>query len=171
MRLSLIVAMGQNRVIGSDGSLPWHLSEDLKRFKRITLGKPVIMGRKTYASIGRALPGRLNLVVTRNPDFAAAGITVAHSLAEAIGKAETAARADGVEEVFVIGGGEVYGQALGRADRLYVTEVDASPPGDARFPEIDPDLWRETGRERAGCSGGSTDAPGFSFVTFERKAR
>ncbi|HLG42419.1 MAG TPA: dihydrofolate reductase [Planctomycetota bacterium] len=141
--LSLIVAMARNRVIGAGGKLPWHLPADLKRFKQITMGRPVIMGRKTFESIGKPLPGRTNIVVTRRRGWTAKGCLAAHSLEEAIAAA-------GEGEVFVIGGGELYAAALRHADRLYVTEVDADVPGDTRFPELDMSRWRlveETTRE------------------------
>ncbi len=133
--LSLIVAMARNRVIGAGGKLPWHLPADLKRFKEITMGRPVIMGRKTFESIGKPLPGRTNIVVTRRRSWTAKGCRVAHSLEEAIAAA-------GEGEVFVIGGGELYAAALPQADRLYLTEVDADVPGDVRFPEVDLSRWR-----------------------------
>ena len=141
--LSLVVAMARNRVIGAGGRLPWHLPADLKRFKEITMGRPVIMGRKTFESIGKPLPGRVNIVVTRRRGWSAPGCRAAGTLEEAIAAA-------GAGEVFVIGGGELYAAALPRADRLYVTEVDAEVPGDTHFPEVDLSRWRlveETVRE------------------------
>jgi dihydrofolate reductase len=134
--LSLIVAMTRDRVIGRDNDLPWRLSEDLKRFKRITTGKPIIMGRKTYDSIGRPLPNRLNIVVTRSAEFKAPGCTVVHSLDDAL------AAAGDVEEVLVIGGATLYEEALPRADRLYLTWVEADVAGDTFFPTFDVSGWR-----------------------------
>lgn len=156
--LSLIAAMARNRAIGRDNRLPWHLPDDLKRFRRLTMGAPVIMGRKTYDSIGRPLPGRRNIVVTRQPDAAWSGCTVAHSLDEAIALARDA------EEQFVMGGAELYRLALPRADRLYLTLIDADCAGDAYFPEIDMSAWRERERE----SGAGTDGLRYDFVVYER---
>ena len=150
MRLSLIVAMAKNRTIGLDGAMPWHIPEDLKFFKRVTMGHPVIMGRKTYQSIGAALPGRTNIVVTRNKDFEAADADVVYDLLEALTKAKATEelwRPDGGrEEIFVIGGADIYGQALPEAQRIYMTEVHQELPGDAFFPELAEGEWKETDR-------------------------
>jgi dihydrofolate reductase len=135
--LSLIVAMTPGRVIGRDNGLPWHLPDDLRRFKAITLGKPVVMGRRTFESIGRPLPGRRNLVLSRRTDFAPAGVEVVRDLDAAFAAAGDAA------EIMVIGGAEVYALALPRATRLYVTEVHGEVAGDVRFPAIDPADWQE----------------------------
>ena len=143
--LALIAARARNGVIGLDNLMPWHLPEDLAYFKRVTLGKPVVMGRKTFESIGRPLPGRLNIVVTRNPDWQAAGVQVAHSLDAALALAAAAAP----EEIMLIGGAELYRQALPQADVLYLTEIDAEFAGDAFFPEVDLARWR-IDREEAG---------------------
>jgi dihydrofolate reductase len=141
MRISLVAALAKNRVIGANNTLPWRLPEDLKRFKALTMGHPIIMGRKTHQSIGRALPGRLNIVVTRNADFAAAGCTVVDSPAAAI------AACKGVDEAFVIGGAELYRAWMDTADRMYLTEIDQDFAGDAWFPEFDRARWQETARE------------------------
>lgn len=162
-RISLIVAVGRNGVIGREGALPWRLPEDLKRFKALTMGHVMIMGRKTYESIGRLLPGRRSVIVSRQAGYAVPGATVATSLENAI------AAAGDVPEVFVIGGGEIYKVALQLAHRLLVTEVDASPEGDAYFPAVDTTIWRETARETHGPSEAS-DSPGFAFVDYERPA-
>jgi dihydrofolate reductase len=146
-KLALVVARGSNNVIGVDGDLPWKLSSDLKRFKAITMGKPVIMGRKTWASIGRPLPGRPNLVVTRDANFKAAGASVWSNLDVAIAAAQAMAQTMDVDEVCIIGGGELYAQTTDRADRLYLTEVEAAPKGDALFPAFDENDWCETSRE------------------------
>jgi len=138
MILSLIVARAANGVIGKDNGMPWHLPADLAHFKRTTLGKPVIMGRRTWESIGRPLPGRRNIVVTRNADFQAPGAEVVGSLAAAC-----RAVADS-DEVFVIGGGQIYAEALPGADRIYVTEIGATIEGDASFPDLVPGDWTET---------------------------
>ena len=143
--LALIAARARNGVIGLDNRMPWHLPEDQAYFKRVTLGKPVVMGRKTFESIGRPLPGRLNIVVTRNPDWQAAGVQVAHSLDAALALAAAAAP----EEIMLIGGAELYRQALPQADVLYLTEIDAEFAGDAFFPEVDLARWR-IDREEAG---------------------
>jgi dihydrofolate reductase len=138
--IALIAAMDRNRVIGIDGRLPWHLPDDLRRFKALTSGCPVIMGRKTHDSIGRALPGRKNIVVTRQSEFQAPGCLTVRSTEEALAAA-------GERNVFVIGGGEIYRQMMTRADRLYLTEVDVElPAGDAFFPEVDPRKWQEVAR-------------------------
>lgn len=160
-RISLIVAVGRNGVIGRDGALPWRLPEDLKRFKALTMGHVMIMGRKTYESIGRLLPGRRSVIVSRQAGYVVAGATVAASLEDAI------AAAGDAEEVFVIGGGEIYRAALPSVHRLLVTEVDASPEGDAWFPPVDTTLWRETARE-VHDPGPGADTPGFAFVDYER---
>lgn len=139
--LTLIVAMSENHVIGRDGGLPWHLPADLAHFKRVTAGHAVIMGRRTFESIGRPLPGRYNIVITRNPDYTVDGATVARSLDEAI----TAARdmdQSAEQEVFILGGEAVYRQALPRAERIYLTLVHAHVDGDTRFPALVPDEWR-----------------------------
>lgn len=135
--LSLIVAMARNRVIGANGTIPWHLPADLRRFRDLTWGHPLIMGRKTFESIGRPLPGRTSVVVTRQRGYRAPGALVVHSLEQAL------AACRGAEEVFVIGGAELYAQALPLADRLYLTVVQAEIPGDTVMPEFDLSDWRE----------------------------
>lgn len=145
--IAIVVAMAENRVIGKQGGLPWRLSSDLKRFKALTMGKPIVMGRKTWESLGRVLPGRPHVVVSRRPDLEIAGVETAGSLDEGLARAERTARELGVGEICVIGGGQIYAQTLPRADRLYVTHVDASPEGDTRFPEIDAAAWRPVREE------------------------
>ena len=140
-RIALIAAMAENGVIGRENRLPWRLPADLRRFKSVTMGKPVIMGRKTYESIGKPLPGRSNIVVTRDPDYRAPGCQVVHSLEQAL---EAGA---GHAEVMVIGGAKLYRQALGRAQRMYLTLVRAEVEGDTLFPDIEPQQWRELERE------------------------
>jgi dihydrofolate reductase len=166
-KLAIIVAVAENGVIGRDNGLPWRLSGDLQYFKRVTMGKPVIMGRKTYESIGRPLPGRRNIVITRNPSFQADGIDVVPSLDAALALAGSAAAAEGVEETVVIGGAEIYRAALPLADRLYITEVHASVEGDTLLPEIDWDQWRESSREVHAADPESADLD-YSFVRYER---
>ena len=161
----LIAAVARNGVIGNAGSLPWHLPSDLKRFKQVTMGRPVIMGRKTWESIGKPLHGRLNIVVTRNPGFAPAGATVAGSLAQALEiAADMAPEAD---EVFVIGGGELYREAMPLAGRLYITEVAAEPEGDTRFPPISDTLWQAIHSET--IERGGADTAGMHFLIYERR--
>jgi dihydrofolate reductase len=166
IKIALVVARGTNGVIGTDGDLPWKLSSDLKRFKEITLGKPVIMGRKTWASIGRPLPGRPNLIVSRDPNFKALGASVWSNLDVAIAAGQAMAKADGVTEVCIIGGGELYAQTLDRADRLYITEVDASPKGDARFPAFDRANWHMVSRED--FPAGPKDDHAFAITVLDR---
>ena len=163
--LVLVVARARNGVIGADGAMPWHIPADLKRFKRITVGKPVIMGRKTFDSIGKPLPGRHNIVLTRDNAWTAAGVTVAPNLAEAIAAAglDPRARADGI---MIIGGAQGYAQALPSATRIEVTEIDADPPGDTVLPAFDMTRWREVARETHASADGQ---PGFAFVTLVRR--
>lgn len=141
-RLSLIVAMAKNRVIGADGKIPWHLPGELQLFKSVTMGHHIIMGRRTWESINRLLPGRTTVIVTRRQDFAVPGALIAHSLDEAIRYCA------GDSETFVIGGGELYRAALPRADRIYLTVVDAEPEGDTRMPEFDTRDWRLTSTQQ-----------------------
>jgi dihydrofolate reductase len=161
--LALIVAVADNGVIGSNNALPWRLPEDMRHFKRVTMGKPIVMGRKTFESIGKPLPGRTNIVVTRNPSFKAAGVEVVPSLDAALALAMHTAGRDGAAEAVVIGGAQIYRAALPRADRLYLTEVHAAVEGDAVLPAIDWTQWREASRER------HTAQPfDYSFVRYER---
>ncbi|CAG8864460.1 Dihydrofolate reductase [Pseudomonas fluorescens] len=141
--LSLIAALAENRVIGIDNSMPWHLPGDFKYFKATTLGKPIIMGRKTWDSLGRPLPGRLNIVVSRQPGLVLEGAEVFDSLEHALVRAEQWALQQGAGELMLIGGAQLYGQALerGLVSRMYLTRVELSPEGDAWFPEFDKDAW------------------------------
>lgn len=147
MELSLICAMARNRVIGRNNKLPWHLSEDLKYFKRVTMGHCIIMGRKTWESIGRPLPGRTNIVVSRDKNYEPEGARVVHSLEEAIELAEKVSFVDGSEEAFVIGGAALYREALPLASRFHLTRVHAEVDGDTSLPEFDESQWHEIGRE------------------------
>ncbi|MBK9444895.1 MAG: type 3 dihydrofolate reductase [Betaproteobacteria bacterium] len=156
--LSLIAAMANQRVIGRDNTLPWRLPEDLQHFKRTTLGKPVIMGRKTWESLGRPLPGRRNIVVSRNPDYLPVGGELVSSL-----EAAMAATAD-VDEAFVIGGADLYRQALPLAQRIYLTEIAGDYAGDAHFPEFAAADWREVSRE----AHTSSDGIAYAFVLYQR---
>jgi len=157
--LTLVAAMASNRVIGINNTLPWHLPEDLKHFKAVTLGKPVLMGRKTYDSIGRPLPGRRNIVITRQADWQAAGVEVAHSLEQALEMA-----AD-VAEVCLIGGAELYRQAIAAADCLRLTEIAQSFEGDAHFPAFDAQSWLEESRSEY-CS---EQGLAYAFVDYRRR--
>ena len=164
--VAIIVAVADNGVIGNDNALPWKLPEDMRHFKRTTMGKPVVMGRKTYESIGRPLPGRANIVISRNPDFAAEGVAVARSLEEALALAGDAAERDAAEEIMVMGGAEIYAAAIPRADRLYITEVHACVEGDAVLCNIDWRFWRETIREKRFAE--PPNPYDYSFVCYER---
>ncbi len=160
MKISLIVAMAENRVIGQDGDLPWHLPADLKRFKRLTVGHTLLMGRKTFESIGRPLPKRRSIVLSRNPDYQAPGAEVTTSLPRAL---ELAA---GDDEVFVIGGARVFEEALGAADRLHLTRVHAEVEGDVKLPEFDRGEWRLISEERHEAD--DRHAFPFTFEVYER---
>lgn len=160
MRLSIIAAVAENGVIGRDNALPWRLPADLKRFRRLTTGHPVIMGRRNYESIGHPLRQRANIVVTRRTGYRAPGCVVVHSLHDAF------AAARGASEIFVIGGAEIYAQTLNRADRLYLTRVHASVAGDISFPAIDWTAWDEISRERHEAD--AEHAYAYSFITLER---
>lgn len=164
--LALIAALADNRVIGIDNRLPWHLPADLKHFKAVTLGKPIIMGRKTWDSLGRPLPGRLNLVVSRQADLVLDGAEVFPSLAAAIARADQWARAQGVSELMLIGGAELYAQGLALAQRLYLTRVHLSPEGDAWFPEFAEGGWRLLSSEAHEADGA---APAHAYQCWERK--
>ena len=160
MHLALIAALDRNGLIGRDNALPWHLPADLQHFKRTTLGKPIVMGRKTWESLGRPLPGRHNIVLTRDPGYTAEGATVVTSVDAAL------AAAGDVDEVMVIGGAALYATLLPRADRLYLTRIDAAFEGDAWFPEVDPGDWREVAREAHAPD--ERNAHAYSFITLER---
>lgn len=166
MKLALIAAYAQNRVVGIDNKLPWHLPEDLKYFKRCTSGKAIIMGRKTYESIGRPLPNRTNIVITRNPAFKADGVKVVTSLNDAIELAAAVNEVNGVDEIMVIGGAAIYEITLPMADRLYLTHVHAQVEGDAYFPEVDFSNWREV--ERADYASSETNPYDYSFVVYDK---
>jgi dihydrofolate reductase len=152
MTVTLIAAVGANRAIGRDNDMPWHLPEDLAHFKRTTLGHTLVMGRRTYDSIGRALPGRTTVVLTRQQSWSAPNVLVAHSLERAMELAHG-------DEVFIAGGGEIYAQALHLADAMVLTEVEQSPEAAVFFPEVDPRAWREVSRD---------PRDGFSFVSYAR---
>ena len=164
MIISLIAALARNRAIGKDNALLWHLPEDMRHFRATTRGKPVIMGRKTWESLPdafRPLPGRRNIVVSRDPAYQAAGATLAASLEDAMRQAE----ATGADEVFVIGGAQLYRRALPFANRLYLTEVDADADADAYFPEFAGADWLEVSRQAKGAA----DGPPYSFAVYQRR--
>ncbi|MEO8218922.1 MAG: dihydrofolate reductase [Acidobacteriota bacterium] len=160
MSLSIIVAVSENGVIGRDGGLPWHLADDLKLFKEFTIGHTLLMGRRTFDEVGKPLPGRTTILITRQADYCTPGVLIAHSLEEAL------EMAPGDEEVFVVGGSEIYAQTLPQATRLYLTLVRAEVQGDTRFPEFDLGEWTEISR-REFAADSRNDFP-FTFRLFER---
>ncbi|EKP0310421.1 MULTISPECIES: type 3 dihydrofolate reductase [Aeromonas] len=163
MKISMIAAMAHDRVIGKDNQMPWHLPADLAHFKRVTLGKPVLMGRKTFESIGRPLPGRRNLVISRNPDYQAEGIEVVGSVEAAL----ALLAGSSVEELMVIGGGHLYAEMLPSADCLYLTRIDLAVEGDTRFPAFDDGQW-----QRIECESHPADEKNphpYSFETWQRR--
>ena len=166
MDIVLLAAVAQNGVIGRDNTLPWRLKSDMAHFRSVTMGKPVVMGRKTYQSIGKPLSGRTTIVVSRDPAFAAPGVLVAPSLAAALDAARGDALRRGVSAVVIAGGGDIYTQAMPLATQLSITEVRKAVDGDARFPAIDPQSWRETSRSEH--QPGADDECSFAFVAYER---
>ena len=168
MEIVLIVAVADNGVIGADGAIPWRLKSDQQRLKAITMGKPVVMGRKTFVSLKRPLTGRTNIVLTRDKDFRAAGAVVATSFEAAYAVARGDALRRGVGEIAVIGGSEIYAQWMDMADRLEITEVHASPAGDTRFAAIESRAWLEVARERHPA--GPDDSAEFTYVTYRRRS-
>ncbi len=162
MLISIIAAMGRNRAIGYKNTLPWRLPADLQRFKQLTLGHHILMGRKTYESIGRPLPGRTSIIITRQPNFQAEGCLIAYSLDEAI----DLAKSRGEQEAFIIGGAEIYAQALFIADRMYLTLVDAEPEADAFFPEFNKNLWEKGDKEIVAADEKNQYA--VQFITWEK---
>lgn len=167
MRIVLVAAIGENNVIGRDGQLPWHLSSDLKHFRNLTLNRPMIMGRKTFESIGKALDGRTSIVVTRDLQRTAPGVVIATSIDAALAFARADAEKRGVDEIMAIGGGDIFAALMPRADRLEITHVHASPEGDAYFPPIDPAVWREVSRQD--FRAGPKDTSAFSVATYLRR--
>ena len=169
MEIVFVVAVAENGVIGAGNAMPWRLKSDLKRFKALTFGRPVVMGRKTFESIGRPLPGRTNIVVTRDPAFRARGVVVTNSFANA----DAIARGDALRrfatEIAIIGGAEIFAQWLDRADRLEITEVHARPDGDTRLAAIDAKDWEEVARERH--KAGPDDSADISYVTYRRRGQ
>ena len=167
-KLCAVVAMDRNRTIGKDGDLPWRLPSDLKHFKRVTLGKPCLMGRKTWESLPFPLPGRPNLVLTRNADYAAQGAEVFTDMNSMIGEGYELAGATGADEVMLIGGAQLYATLLPKCDRLYVTRVEAEVDGDAKFPVIDPEAWTLVSED--GPIQGPKDDFAFYVAVFDRVA-
>jgi dihydrofolate reductase len=167
MKIVLVAAVGANNVIGRGGQLPWHLKSDLKHFRDVTIGKPVVMGRKTYGSIGKPLKGRTNIVLTRDLGLVVPGGVLATSLDAALSYAREDAEQRGVDEIMVIGGSDVFEDTMPLAQRLEITHVHASPEGDAFFPSIDPEVWREIVRKE--YPAGPDDDFGFAVATYLRR--
>jgi dihydrofolate reductase len=166
LKVVLVAAVGENGIIGREGQLPWRLKSDLQHFKQTTMNRPVVMGRKTFASIGKALPGRTNIVLSRDLSFAAPGCVLATSWDAAFLIARDDAQKRGVDEVMIVGGADIFSDTMSVADRLEITRVHASPAGDVRFPPIDPQMWRETRRERH--PRGPDDDTDFTILTYVR---
>lgn len=164
-RLSILVAMARNRVIGQHNKLPWHLPADLKHFKLLTIGHVIIMGRKTYESIGRPLPGRTNIIITQQKNFAVPGATVVNSIEDALLACEQVNAAN--SECFIIGGEKLYRQTIAMCQRMYVTEIQRDFEGDTVFPEYDPGEWEETQRDKYFADGDNTIE--YHFVILDRK--
>lgn len=171
--LSILVAMAKNRVIGKNNGLPWHLPADLKHFKSLTMGHAIIMGRKTYESIGRPLPGRTNIIVTRQTDFNVTGVIVVHSLDEALHCSTLSDTTSHYCERFIIGGSDLYRQTIALSQRMYITEIQQAFDGDSYFPEYNQDEWCEKTRERHFADTNTTNATPleYHFVILERKKR
>ena len=163
MTISIMAALATNNVIGRDNTLPWHMPADLKRLKTTTMGHHVLMGRKTFEDVGKPLPGRVTVVITRDPHFAAEGVAIARSVDEAISKAEAA----GDDEIFILGGAEIFRQTIHRADRMYLTRIHAEPEGDTFFPEFDDvNEWRLVDAEH--FEPDERNAHPYSFLTYQR---
>jgi len=162
--VAIVVGVAKNGVIGRDGGLPWRVRGDLRRFRSTTMGKPLVMGRRTFQSLPGALDGRANIVVTGDPGFSAQGIEVAHGFAEAISLGEAAASRLGADEICVIGGASLFAEALPVAERIYLTEIDAEPAGDVAFPAFERGEWRETAREPLPAHEGDTAAAVFTIL-------
>jgi dihydrofolate reductase len=166
--LILVAAIADNGVIGRSGTLPWKMKSDLRYFRAVTMGKPVVMGRKTYLSIGKPLAGRTNIVVSRNPDFTASGVVVAASIASALAVARGDALRRAADAIAVIGGADLYRETMAAADRLVITQVHLVPQGDTVFPTIERHLWEEI--ERSEHAAGEGDAAGYSRLVYRRRA-
>lgn len=168
MRVAFVVAVAEDGVIGAAGALPWRISDDLKWFRKVTLGKPVVMGRKTYESIGKPLPGRDNIVITREPAWRADGVIRAGTISEALRIAAARAAARGADEICVIGGAEIFEQTLPFADRIYLTRVEAAIEGDAYFPLPESEEWLET--PAGGCQAGPKNQFSCRFFILDRRS-
>jgi dihydrofolate reductase len=166
VRISIVVAAAENNVIGSDGEMPWRLSTDLRRFKALTLGKPMIMGRKTFQAIGKVLPGRTTIVITRDINWQAEGCVVVQSLESAVSVGREIAHATGVAEMCIVGGGEIYRQSIDVADVIHLTRVHSKPEGDTVFPDIDLEAWVEKCREKV--SAGDRDSAATTYIVYHR---
>jgi dihydrofolate reductase len=164
MKIAIIVAVSQNNVIGRDNQLPWHLPEDLQYFKSVTMGKPILMGRKTFESIGRPLPGRVNIVITRDPDWTAEGVEIVNTIDDAMAAGAAVCKAANSDEIMIIGGAQIYRDCLPLADVLYLTKVEAEIEGDAFFPDIDLDQWQEVSEK----SPKTIDKYAYRFVILKR---
>ncbi|WP_395817336.1 dihydrofolate reductase [Devosia sp.] len=165
--IAMIAGVARNGVIGADGTIPWKIPSDMAYFKRMTMGKPIVMGRKQYESVGRPLPGRTNIVVTRQPGYVREGIEVFATLEAALDRGRQVAARDGAPEVMVIGGGEIYAQALDRAARLYISHIALDPAGDVVFPAIDPEVWRVVDEPEVVPS--DKDTAAFRIRVYERR--
>jgi dihydrofolate reductase len=167
MKIVLVAAIGENGVIGRQGALPWRLKSDLQHFKRVTMNKPVIMGRKTFVSIGRPLPQRTNIVITRDAGFSAPGVLAAPNFEAALALARKDAEKRGTDEIMIIGGSEVFAVAMPLAERLEITHVHSTADGDVKFPPIDPAVWREAKRQEHPA--GPDDETSFAVTTYVRR--
>jgi len=168
VRIAMIAGVAENGVIGSDQTIPWRVPSDMAFFKKTTLGKPIIMGRKQYETVGKPLPGRTNIVITRQQDYQPEGVLVVHDIDAALARAQEIAVADGVDEIMIIGGGELYAQMMERADRLYITHIDLSPDGDVRFPAITPEKWSVVDLPEVAPS--PKDEASYRVKVYERRA-
>ncbi len=165
--IAMIAGVARNNVIGANGGIPWRIPSDMAFFKRTTMGKPIVMGRKQYETVGRPLPGRTNIVVTRQAGYAPEGVIVVNSLPAALEKAREIAVADGAGEIMVIGGGDIYAQAMALAGRLYISHVDLAPEGDVVFPDIDPAAWSIVDEPEVPAS--DKDSASFRVRVYERR--
>jgi len=167
MKIVLVAAIGENNVIGREGQLPWRLKSDLQHFRAVTIGKPVVMGRKTYVSIGKLLKGRTNIVLTSDLGLVAPGAVLATSMDAALAYARKDAETRGVDEIMIIGGSDIFAATMPLADRLEITHVHVSPPGDVMFPPINPKVWREVSRTEHAA--GPNDSASFAVATYLRR--
>ena len=165
--IAMIAGVARNDVIGANGGIPWKIPSDMGFFKRTTMGKPIVMGRKQYETVGRPLPGRSNIVVTRKAGYQPEGVIVVHSLEAGLAKAQEIAASEGASEVMIIGGGDIYSQAMPLADRLYISHVDLAPEGEILFPRIDPELWRVVDEPEVPPS--DKDSASFRVRVYERR--